>query len=477
MAGSSKMPAAAARRDSGFETGTPDPGLAPHATVTVALPADLPGGLVPREFLGVCGDASELWRAQRADNGAPLLLKRVPAGAAGEARRVVLQREFELIERLQPPGVPLALEQLAGDGGLVCVFADAPGVPLSRLLHEPIAPLRALRVALDLLAPLAVLHREQLCHQDLRPSNVLVDPDNGGAWLVDLSRVAIGGEAVAARAVGEADAYRAPEQSGRMNRPVDHRSDLYALGVLLYRMLAGHLPFEAGDALQWAHAHLARVPVPLATRVAGLPATLLAIVDRLLAKAAADRYQSAAGLRHDLQRCVEALHHTGSIAPFELATCDVSDRFTLPPRLYGRDGEIERLRQAWQSVAALGVPQFGAGERRRRQRSQRARGNAARAGHGRARLHRARPLRRGRHRLRQRPGPGHARPRAAGAGRGRAAPGRLPRRAARGARRRRRGRRRDGAGARACARPPGTGAGAAAARVARARALADRPNS
>ena len=153
-------------------------------------------------------------------------------------------------------------------------------------------------------------------------------------------------------------AYMAPEQTGRMNRSIDFRSDLYALGVTLYEMLTGELPFAASDPMEWVHCHIARQPAPPDERVAGIPGPLSAIVMKLLAKNAEDRYQTAAGLAVDLRKCLAEWETHRGIEPFPLGADDVSDRLMAPEKLYGREHEIETLLGAFDRVVANGATEL-----------------------------------------------------------------------------------------------------------------------
>src|SRR6202022_2545815 len=153
-------------------------------------------------------------------------------------------------------------------------------------------------------------------------------------------------------------AYMAPEQTGRMNRSVDSRSDLYALGVTFYEMLTGQLPFTAADPMEWGHCQIARQPVPPSERVAGVPGLLSAMVMKLLAKTAEKRYQTAAGVEADLRRCLAEWEPHGRIGPFRLGAHDASDRLLIPEKLYGREREIDALIASFDRVVANGTLEF-----------------------------------------------------------------------------------------------------------------------
>jgi PAS domain S-box-containing protein len=252
----------------------------------------------------------------------------------------------------------------------VLVLQDPGGVPLNKLLApkadaanaESLDIALALRLAISISAAIGALHQRGIIHKDIKPANVLVNSATGQCWLT--------GFGIASRLPRERQPpgppefiagtlpYMAPEQTGRMNRSIDSRSDLYALGVTLYEMLTGSLPFSASDPMEWVHCHIARQPVPPDTRSASVPAPVSAIVMKLLAKTAEERYQTAAGLESDLRRCLVELEGSGPIAPFPLGEHDTPDRLLIPEKLYGRAREIDTLLASFDRVVANGRPEL-----------------------------------------------------------------------------------------------------------------------
>jgi PAS domain S-box-containing protein len=212
-----------------------------------------------------------------------------------------------------------------------------------------------LRIAASLASTLARLHSAGLIHRDIKPANVLVDAATGGAWLTGFglaSRLSREHPSLAApETVVGTLAYMPPEQTGRVNRSIDARSDLYALGVTLYQMATGALPFAVVDPLELVHCHIARQAMPPFERNPAVPAAISAIIMKLLAKAPEDRYQSGAGLEADLRRFL-ATHQSGvNVEPFTLGAHDIPDVLRIPEKLYGREQSIQELMAAFERTA------------------------------------------------------------------------------------------------------------------------------
>jgi PAS domain S-box-containing protein len=288
---------------------------------------------------------------------APILLVAADESSPGSVER--LEHEYALKSELDADWAARPVALTRHNGRMMLVLEDSGGAPLDRLLGRPLEISHFLRIAIPLAGALRQMHARGLIHKDIKPANILVNEASGGVWLT--------GFGVASRLPREHQnpappqviagtlAYMAPEQTGRMNRSVDSRSDLYALGVTFYEMLTGQLPFTAADPMEWVHCHIARQAVPPNERIAGVPGLLSAIVMKLLAKTAEERYQTAAGVEADLRQSPTEWETTGRIEPFEPGTNDTSDRLLIPEKLYGRDREIDTLLASFDRVVANGT--------------------------------------------------------------------------------------------------------------------------
>ena len=273
-----------------------------------------------------------------------------------------LTHEYELQRYLDSAWALRPLELRRERGQTLLVVDYTGGEPLDRLVGQPMEIGQFLRIAAALSGAVGQLHGCGLIHKDLKPANVLVDAATG--------RVQLAGFGIASRLPRERQspeppefiagtlAYMAPEQTGRVNRSIDSRSDLYSLGVTFYEMLTGVLPFAASDPMEWVHCHIARQPAAPSERLKSVPAAVSAITMKLLSKTAEERYQTAAGVERDLRRCLSQWESQGSIDVFAAGADDTPDRLVIPEKLYGRDHELDTLLTAFDRVVAGGRPEL-----------------------------------------------------------------------------------------------------------------------
>jgi PAS domain S-box-containing protein len=322
-------------------------------------------------------DECVLYRARSEEDGSEVLVltPAVQYPAPDVLKR--LEHEYSLREELDREWAvrPLALNRRGGQVMLVLEDPGSAAASLDRFLRptriseggseaggQPMELGRFLRLAVNLAAGLGKLHRRGLIHKDINPTHILVDLETNKVWFTGFgisSRLARERQAAESpEVIAGTLAYMAPEQTGRMNRSIDSRSDLYSLGVTFYQMLTGTLPFTASDPMEWVHCHVARQPLPPAERRTEVPGVISAVVVKLLAKTAEERYQTAAGLEADLRRALAEWESRGRIDVFPLGARDLPDQLLIPECLYGREREIASLHAAFDRVAAGGGPEL-----------------------------------------------------------------------------------------------------------------------
>ncbi|WP_239470281.1 sensor histidine kinase [Archangium violaceum] len=308
------------------------------------------------------GSGTRLLRAFRNSDHQPVILKVIDSKRGRPQDLERLKHELEIGKTLDVRSVisPLALGTY--EGLPVLILEDFGGEPLDHLLGSPMDTGRFLALALRITAAVADVHRRSVVHKNLKPQNILVRASTGEVKLTDFSIASrLPREHTSPRSPRHIEGslpYMSPEQTGRTNRAIDSRSDLYSLGVTYYQMLTGRLPFDARDPLEWVHSHIARLPPSPSEVVPGVPETLSRIVMKLLAKTADERYQSAHGLAHDLERCLAQWREHGALEPFPLGERDVSGLLRIPQKLYGREAELAHLRDALGRVVTRGTPEL-----------------------------------------------------------------------------------------------------------------------
>lgn len=326
------------------------------STIDTQSSDDTPGLLwedAERRFLRV-------WRAETGDDRRVYLAVQPARDLYDERSAARLAHEFALRDELDSSWAlrPLAFVR---EGGMPTLLTqNCVGRPLDREFEAPLNAEQFLRISISIANATSRMHASGIVHKNIKAPNILVNADDGEVWLT--------GFGIATRLPREQQkpeppefiagtlSHMAPEQTGRMNRSIDSRSDLYALGVTLYQLLTGALPFVASDPMDWVHCHVARLPEPPGSRVTNVDPQIGAIVMKLLAKTPEDRYQTANGVERDLRKCLEEIELRGHTNPFPLGESDRAERLLIPERLYGRDADINSLKVAFDRVVKDGKP-------------------------------------------------------------------------------------------------------------------------
>ncbi|MDY7016272.1 MAG: serine/threonine-protein kinase, partial [Cyanobacteriota bacterium] len=297
------------------------------------------------------GTRTLVYRAIRTRDCQPVIVKvlRNPHPNFNELLR--FRNQYAIARNLDHPAIvrPLALERYSN--GYALVMPDDGAIALSDYWRRAEQTLREFfSIAIQLADVLHYLAGQRVIHKDIKPANILIHPQTRQIQLIDFSISSLlpkeQQQLINPNILEGTLAYISPEQTGRMNRGIDYRTDFYSLGVTFYELLTGKLPFETNDPMELVHCHIAKMPSALGNGEWGmgngedLPQVLSAIVMKLMAKNAEDRYQSALGLKYDLERCQQQWEATGDIPSFELGERDVCDRFLIPEKLYGREAEV-----------------------------------------------------------------------------------------------------------------------------------------
>ncbi|MEG4270813.1 MULTISPECIES: AAA family ATPase [unclassified Microcoleus] len=318
------------------------------------------------------GTRTLVYRAIRTSDQYPVVIKLLRNEYPNFHELVGFRNQYTTAKNLDFPTIikPLSLE--AYHNSYALVMEDFGGISLSTYLKtaatdekqpsKSLSLTEFLNLALQLCDILDYLSQNRVIHKDIKPANILIHPQTKQIKLIDFSISSLlpreTQEIQNPNVLEGTLAYLSPEQTGRMNRGIDYRSDFYSLGVTFYELLTGQLPFVSDDPMELVHCHLAKQSIPIHQINPEIPLALSGIVSKLMAKNAEKRYQSALGLKHDLENCLTQLQATGKIADFELGKRDITDRFLIPEKLYGRETEVAQLLAAFERVASGRCPQL-----------------------------------------------------------------------------------------------------------------------
>ncbi|BAZ15480.1 multi-sensor signal transduction multi-kinase [Calothrix sp. NIES-4071] len=295
-----------------------------------------------------------VYRAVSQSTSEKVILKVLKAEYPSLEEITRLKHEYSITQNLDIEGIVkvVRLEQASHH---ILVLEDFGGISLhSFLADQQLSLISFLGIAIQLAKCLISLYTHQIIHKDIKPSNIIINPESGIVKLTDFSiasRISQEAQLISASKLEGTLAYISPEQTGRMNRTVDYRSDFYSLGATFYEMLTGQLPFQSDDALEIVHCHIAKQPPCILDFNPNVPSVIAAIITKLMAKNAEDRYQSAAGLLADLERCLDELKNIGKITDFLPGESDRISQLNIPQKLYGREKEVETLLAAFDSIS------------------------------------------------------------------------------------------------------------------------------
>lgn len=286
----------------------------------------------------------------------PVVIKLLKRQYPSFSELVQFRNQYAIAKNLDIPGIikPYSLELY--HNGYVLVMEDFGGISLQQFTQgQPLTPEQFFPIALQLATTLHQLHQQRVIHKDIKPANILIHPETRQIKLIDFAiSTLLPRETQPIQSLNTLEgtlAYLSPEQTGRMNRGIDYRSDFYSLGVTSFELLTGQRPFQSHDPMELVHCHIAKPPPSICDLNPEIPWMLGEIIHKLMAKNAQERYQSALGLKHDLATCLEQWKSTGKLTWFQLGQRDVSDRFLIPEKLYGREQEVETLLKAFGRVA------------------------------------------------------------------------------------------------------------------------------
>ncbi len=310
------------------------------------------------------GNRTLVYQGRRLADQKPVVIKLLRSEYPSFSELVQIRHQYTIAKNLNCPEIIQTYSLVSYRNSYCVVMEDFGGISLKAMIEEwedgrlggTAEGLREfLAIAIQIASGLDGLYCNRVIHKDIKPANILMNKSTKQVKLIDFSISSVlprETQTPASTNILEGTlTYISPEQTGRMNRGVDYRSDFYSLGITFYELLTGQLPFESNDPMELVYCHLAKQPPPVSSICQNVPPIVSDLVSKLMAKNAEDRYQSALGLKQDLEICLYHLQNTGSIPAFTLGQRDRCDRFLIPEKLYGRQAEVKALLTAFERVS------------------------------------------------------------------------------------------------------------------------------
>lgn len=302
------------------------------------------------------GPHHTLYLGIRKEDQKEVVLKTIHAEHPSLKDMPVLKHEYSVLQKLFTlPGV---VHCYGFEEGLkpVLILEALSGQSLGTLLNAGLLPLeKTLKIAINLAETLSALHSKGVMHKDIKPSNIIIEPDTLSVKLIDFGLSSFfleeRSDNLALKEIGGTLNYISPELTGRLNRAIDYRTDFYSLGVTLYQLLTGQLPFQEKEPIEIIYAHLAKTPKPVNEVNAAIPKIVADIIDKLLTKDPEDRYQSAQGIKADLKQCYEMLLQGQAVTTFTLGQHESHEHLQLSKKLYGREEQIKTLPHTFNTLS------------------------------------------------------------------------------------------------------------------------------
>jgi signal transduction histidine kinase/serine/threonine protein kinase len=302
------------------------------------------------------GTRTLVYRGVKQQDQKPVVIKLLWRDYPTVSELIQFRNQYTISKNLEDDGIIKVYSLENYHNSYALVMEDFGGISLQEYANaKPLSLDDFFPIALQIVTILNSLYHYKIIHKDIKPANILINSTTKQVKLIDFSIASLlSGETQTANSPSVLEGtlgYISPEQTGRMNRLVDWRSDFYSLGATFYELLTGQLPFTTNDVMELVYCHLAKQAPQATTINSEIPTIISDIIAKLMAKNAEDRYQSVLGLKHDLEQAYLSYQQTGECKRFELGQRDIHDRFTIPEKLYGRELEIETLLNAFERIA------------------------------------------------------------------------------------------------------------------------------